>query len=389
MGNLPAALHYSGTGQPVASSFFNQHLLIVGQTGSGKTTTALSLLDQLQHENQTAIVLDPTGEYSQLPNAVTYRLGENAYLEAGKLDADEFQEVLGIAFPPPLNQQLEQAINSLKVQKNICHGQGTLVKLNRPISHYQELLGQLNSWASDYDVQQLPQQLIEEAIVPLANEGANYTLLGQQYNYPLIRQSWPLLTAFRERLVGPAFRRLFDTDAHPGSSKTELGFVVKMFLHHRSSHRTLVIDLSILKGYEHQQGAIISYLLKLILNDRLAQQGCLLPVKVVLDEAHRYLPSDGKQLAHNGIFQVLREGRKVNLQLALTTQSPLDLPARLRSQFSSVIIHRLLAPSELSSLPTDLSFKDVTTLATGQAYLLNDQLTADQVNVQTPQWWTK
>lgn len=386
---MPAALQYSGTGQPVASSFFNQHLLIVGQTGSGKTTTALALLDQLQHENQTAIVLDPTGEYSQLPNAVTYRLGGNAYLEAGKLDASELQEVLGIKFPVTLSRQLEQAVNSLRVQKNICHGQGTLVKLNQPISHYQKLLSQLGSWASDYDVQQLPQQVVEEAIVPLANEGADYTLLGQQYNYPLIQQNWPLLTAFRERLVSLAFRQLFDTDAHPGSSTTALGFVVKMFLHHRSSHRTLVIDLSILKGYEHQQGAVISYLLKLILNDRLAQQGHLMPVKVVLDEAHRYLPDDDKQLAHNGIFQVLREGRKVNLQLALTTQSPLDLPARLRSQFSSVIIHRLLAPSELQSLPTNLSFKDVTNLATGQAYLLTDQLTTSRVNVQPPQWWTK
>ena len=72
----------------VAVNFLKaHHLLIVGQTGSGKTTTTLSLLDQFQHENQTAIVLDPTGEYAQLPNAVTYTLGENAYLEAGKLSA--------------------------------------------------------------------------------------------------------------------------------------------------------------------------------------------------------------------------------------------------------------------------------------------------------------
>lgn len=59
------------------------HLLVVGQTGSGKTTSTLSLLDQLQRTNYTTIILDPTGEYSKLPNSVTYKLGENAYLEAG------------------------------------------------------------------------------------------------------------------------------------------------------------------------------------------------------------------------------------------------------------------------------------------------------------------
>ncbi|MGY0220992.1 hypothetical protein ACW18Z_04775 [Limosilactobacillus fermentum] len=38
-------------------------------------------------------------------------------------------------------------------------------------------------------------------------------------------------------------------------------------------------------------------------------------------------------LARNGIFQVLREGRKLGLSMIMTTQSPLDLPAELRSQF--------------------------------------------------------
>ena len=51
------------------------HLLITGQTGSGKTTTTLALLSKLQAQNVTTIVFDPTGEYTQLPNATVYRLG--------------------------------------------------------------------------------------------------------------------------------------------------------------------------------------------------------------------------------------------------------------------------------------------------------------------------
>lgn len=77
------------TGRPVHRPLTDQHLLVVGQTGSGKTTTALALLDQLQQTDQTAIVFDPTGEYARLPHAVTYRLGDNAYLEAGRLDLGE------------------------------------------------------------------------------------------------------------------------------------------------------------------------------------------------------------------------------------------------------------------------------------------------------------
>lgn len=76
---MPVVMTNQQTGQPVRRPLTDQHLLVVGQTGSGKTTPTLALLNQLQQTDQTAIVLDPTGEYAQLPNAVTYRLGANAY----------------------------------------------------------------------------------------------------------------------------------------------------------------------------------------------------------------------------------------------------------------------------------------------------------------------
>lgn len=384
---MQVALSDAKTGQAVTTPIFDHHLLIVGQTGSGKTTTALSILNQLQQTDQTAIVLDPTGEYSRLPHAVTYCLGENAYLEAGKLTADQFQEVLGCQLSPGLHQRLSQAIAALKIQRNLRHQPGPLRKLNQPIAAYQELLGQLSGWSSDYAVNDLPQQLVEEAVVPFADSRADYSLLGQEYDYGWIRSHWDVMTAFRERLASRAFRQLFDTVAHPGQAKTELGFVLKMFLNQRATHRTLVIDLSLLKGFEHEQGAIISYLLKLILNDRLAAGGSQLPVKIVLDEAHRYLPTDQAGLSYNGIFQLLREGRKVNLQLALTTQSPLDLPARLRSQFSTLVIHRLLSAEELASLSTTLIPATVATLPTGEAYLLQPKTPARLVKVLAPQWY--
>ena len=86
-------------GKPVKDihSLVAHHLLVVGQTGSGKTTSTLSLLDQLQRTNYTTIIFDPTGEYSKLPNSVTYKLGENAYLEAGQLSAHQLREALQIS----------------------------------------------------------------------------------------------------------------------------------------------------------------------------------------------------------------------------------------------------------------------------------------------------
>lgn len=124
---MPVAMVNQRTGQPV------RHLLVVGQTGSGKTTTTLALLNELQQT-------DPTGEYAQLPNAVTYRLGANAYLEGGRLDAGELQEVLGLALPPRLDHQLSRAINALRIQRNLLQQAGPLKKINQPLAQYQALL---------------------------------------------------------------------------------------------------------------------------------------------------------------------------------------------------------------------------------------------------------
>lgn len=102
----------------------NRHLLIVGQTGSGKTTSTLTLLDQLQNSGQANIVLDPTGEYTQLPNAIVYRLGENAYLEPGEFSAAQLVEALGLQFNEQLIAAVTSAINDLRIQNNLLNHPG-------------------------------------------------------------------------------------------------------------------------------------------------------------------------------------------------------------------------------------------------------------------------
>lgn len=374
------------TVQKLLVNLFNHHLLIVGQTGSGKTTTALSLLNRLQQLNQTTIVLDPTGEYAQLPNAITYRLGDNAYLEAGTLSASELQEVLGLRLSPLLQEKLEQAITALRVQHNLVERPGVYQKCGRTIDEYQQLLSQLGAWATDYQPRQLFWQLIEEFTTPYDDQRANYHLLGQQYDRTAINQNWSKLTTIRERLASSMFTAVFDTMAHPGTFKTELSFILKLFLSQRSMHRTLVLDLSLLKHYENSQRALISFLLKKILNLR-QHQLTKLPVNIVIDEAHRYLPTNESDLADNGIFQVLREGRKWQLKMMLTTQSPLDLPAQLRSQFSNIIIHRLTDSEEMKAIGIR-QLEASRRLAVGSAYLkVADQVC--RVRVNQPTWWKK
>lgn len=287
-----------------------------------------------------------------------------------------------------MNAKLSQAVNALRIQQNLVQSNQPYVKIGVPIADYQKQLVRLSNWSRSFAPQQLAEQLIEEFVIPYPDERAGYSLLGQQYDRPTINREWNAIATIRQRLVSDAFRVLFDPDPHPGVFKIELNFVIKMFLEHRSSHRTLVIDLSKLKQYEESQRVVISLLLKNLLAARL-QAPNNFPVNIVLDEAHRYLPQDEQQLADNGIFQVLREGRKVGLSMTLTTQSPLDLPARLRSQFANLLLHHLTSPEELSSLAiTDgIDLREISRLSTGEAILLLANTPQRKIKVNLPKWW--
>ena len=357
------------------------HLLITGQT---KTTTALSLLSKLQNCNMTTIVLDPTGEYAQLPNATVYRLGENAYLDAGQLSGKQL--ALLTETPLTLAPLIDRAIHSLRIMQNIMGRQQVMKKIGLPINDYQNQLTQLETWAQSYPIQLLPQQLIEEMIIPYDDQQANYLLLGQQYDRQNINSHWSALSNFREKLLTPAFRTLFGIQTTAKQSLTELNFVLKIFLNQSSEHKTLVIDLSLLKRYENSQRLVISILLKQILNYRLHHYQTL-PAKIVIDEAHRYLPSE-EQLFQNGIFQMAREGRKFNLSLILTTQSPLDLLSRLRSQFANLIIHQLVDQEETAALGV-ANYHEVTQLKVGKAFIKVDNHPLQKVYIDLPEWFRK
>lgn len=368
--------------QTALEELVRHHLLIVGQTGSGKTTTTLALLNDLQRTSSSAIILDPTGEYSALPNSQHYTFGENCYLDAGRWGGRCLLEVLYINHHDFQAELVDRAIQSLRIELNIYRRRQTYQKIGRSTSDFIADVKRLGSWAKSYPITLLPDQLIEEMVVPFSDQRANYHLLGQEYDRQLIAQQWQLVTALRERLAESSFRRLFDTTTHPQAVSYELSFVLQMYLTKRAK-KNLVIDLSKL----HEKGAAQRLLISLIFNQMLiirSRNTSEFPVAVVIDEAHRYLPVDSRQLADNGIFRLLREGRKAGLSVVMTTQSTLDLPDRLRSQFANLLVHHLASREELSYL--HLQSLPTTGLTTGEVYWVHGDRRPSKWQVQEPRW---
>lgn len=71
---------------------------------------------------------------------------------------------------------------------------------------------------------------------------------------------------------------------------------------------------------------------------------------IFVDEAHEFLPNEGKTPASDALIQVLREGRQPGLSLVLATQQPGKIHSDVMTQSDIIISHRLTAEIDVKSL---------------------------------------
>ncbi|HLD02266.1 MAG TPA: ATP-binding protein [Candidatus Nanoarchaeia archaeon] len=83
-------------------------------------------------------------------------------------------------------------------------------------------------------------------------------------------------------------------------------------------------------------------------NDNKKQEKPL--VWIFLDEAHEFLPREGKTAATDALVQLLREGRQPGVSLVLVTQQPGEIHRDVLTQSDIVISHRVTAKNDIEAL---------------------------------------
>ncbi len=73
-------------------------------------------------------------------------------------------------------------------------------------------------------------------------------------------------------------------------------------------------------------------------------------VWLMLDEAHEFLPKEGKTAASDALIQLLREGRQPGISMILATQQPGEIHKDVITQSDIVISHRLTAKKDITAL---------------------------------------
>ena len=73
-------------------------------------------------------------------------------------------------------------------------------------------------------------------------------------------------------------------------------------------------------------------------------------VWLVIDEAHEFLPAEGKTLASEPLIRILREGRQPGISLVLASQQPGKIHTDVMTQSDVVISHRITAKIDIDAL---------------------------------------
>jgi hypothetical protein len=73
-------------------------------------------------------------------------------------------------------------------------------------------------------------------------------------------------------------------------------------------------------------------------------------VWLVLDEAHEFLPREGKTASTDALITILREGRQPGISLILATQQPGKIHTDVMTQADTVISHRITAKMDVDAL---------------------------------------
>jgi hypothetical protein len=293
-----------------------KHFAIVGATGSGKScATALILRNILTHNpNSHVLLLDPHNEYSAAfgDMAETINAG-SLQLPYWLFNFQEFSEVLsnvGVTVGTPeaaiLNEFIPAAKRSFLGQtgatRRITADTPTPYRLTQVLQYIDDIMGRLER----PDTLE-PYQRLKSAITSLLADARFAFMYG---NTVTMRDN-----------MGAIVSRLFRLPVE-GKPIT-------------------ILDLS---GIPTEiLNVVVSVICRMAFDFALWSDGAV-PILLVCEEAHRYVPEDsrlGFEPTKRALSRIAKEGRKYGLSLCVVSQRPSELAAGMLTQCSTIFSLRL------------------------------------------------
>ena len=371
------------------NKFFNKHIAIIGSTGSGKSHTVAKIIQSAINgksgefaglNNSHVVIFDIHSEYyTAFPHA-NYISIDNLILPYWLLNSEELQELF-----------IETEAND--------HNQRSLFKdavVESKKNHYEgdKIIKERIHFDSPYFFD------IDEVLTKAKNENTRMISNGTDAKgNPKTRQG-PLhgqLTNFINRMEVKLHDKRLEFLLGDKAKAISFQDTLKQFLGYGDSKSNVtIIDLS---GLPFEVLSIsvslisrilfeYGYYYKKVLESKEVQYNNDIPLLLVYEEAHKYVPNSDMvkyRASRDSIERIAKEGRKYGVSLLLASQRPSEISDTIFAQCSNYVAMRLTNPNDQACvkklLPDTLGdlINKLPSLKAGEGLLIGDAVVLPSV----------
>jgi hypothetical protein len=369
--------------------FFGKHVAVVGATGAGKSCTVAKILQEGMKQssdqenrkvlnNAHIVLFDIHGEYSSaFPQANLISI-DNLVLPYWLMNSEELEEMFIEGREMNSHNQISQFKKAVTLNKQKHNENCDQVTYDSPvffsIQEVYQYIRNLNN-ATKNAKTHVP-AIKNSALLP--NIPEKYWLF-EELEYeeksrseindgPYAGEFHPFVSRLETRLNDERLSFLLKPRNAAGQQylTNDLEMILRQFLGYKSLEEAniTIVDLS---GIPFEVLSVVVALATRLVFDfvlhfkKIKVQGEELPIHLVYEEAHRYVPNNSVARFNSvrlSIERVAKEGRKYGLSLMIISQRPSEISETIFSQCNSFVAMRLTNPADQSYvrrlLPDDL-----------------------------------
>lgn len=371
------------------NKFFNKHIAIIGSTGSGKSHTVAKIIQSAINgktgefaglNNSHVVIFDIHSEYHAAFPHANYISIDNLILPYWLLNSEELQELF-----------IETEAND--------HNQRSLFKdavVESKKNHYEgdKIIKERIHFDSPYFFD------IDEVLTKAKNENTRMISNGTDTKGNPKSKQGPLhgqLTNFINRMEVKLHDKRLEFLLGGKAKAISFQDTLKQFLGYGDSKSNVtIIDLS---GIPFEVLSIsvslisrilfeYGYYYKKVLESKEAQYNNDIPLLLVYEEAHKYVPNSDMvkyRASRDSIERIAKEGRKYGVSLLLASQRPSEISDTIFAQCSNYVAMRLTNPNDQACvkklLPDTLGdlINKLPSLKAGEGLLIGDAVVLPSV----------
>lgn len=371
------------------NKFFNKHIAIIGSTGSGKSHTVAKIIQSAINgksgefagmNNSHVVIFDIHSEYHAAFPHANYISIDNLILPYWLLNSEELQELF-----------IETEAND--------HNQRSLFKdavVESKKNHYEgdKIIKERIHFDSPYFF------YIDEVLAKAMNENTRMISNGTDAKGNPKSKQGPLhgqLTNFINRMEVKLHDKRLEFLLGDKAKAISFQDTLKQFLGYGDSKSNVtIIDLS---GIPFEVLSIsvslisrilfeYGYYYKKVLESKEAQYNNDIPLLLVYEEAHKYVPNSDMvkyRASRDSIERIAKEGRKYGVSLLLASQRPSEISDTIFAQCSNYVAMRLTNPNDQACvkklLPDTLGdlINKLPSLRAGEGLLIGDAVVLPSV----------